>query len=213
VSKSSAQANGERGEHRRAIAFGMTIERLVDMLQARLHRDPVAWKKCELGGAAGEALERGQAIFRRELADRVHPGVKRERGEARTGVADLGNARSHLHPHLCQRILRSRLFPHEAKARPSWLRGRYNLASVDRIGAVRHWRHSSSGEKPLFFFEIGIFPMAKPATVKIKLVSTADTGFYYVTKKNSRTQTEKLSFKKYDPKVRKHVDFKEAKIK
>ena len=41
--------------------------------------------------------------------------------------------------------------------------------------------------------------MAKPATVKIKLVSTADTGFFYVTKKNPRTQTEKLSFKKYDP--------------
>jgi ribosomal protein L33 len=35
----------------------------------------------------------------------------------------------------------------------------------------------------------------------------------YVTKKNPRTQTEKLSFKKYDPKVRKHVEFKEAKIK
>jgi large subunit ribosomal protein L33 len=55
--------------------------------------------------------------------------------------------------------------------------------------------------------------MAKPATVKIKLVSSADTGFFYVTKKNPRTQTEKLSFKKYDPVVRKHVDFKEAKIK
>ncbi|WP_344699423.1 50S ribosomal protein L33 [Sphingomonas limnosediminicola] len=55
--------------------------------------------------------------------------------------------------------------------------------------------------------------MAKPATVKIKLVSSADTGFFYVAKKNPRTQTEKLSFKKYDPVVRKHVDFKEAKIK
>ena len=55
--------------------------------------------------------------------------------------------------------------------------------------------------------------MAKPATVKIRLVSTADTGFFYVTKKNPRTQTEKFSFKKYDPVVRKHVEFKEAKIK
>ena len=55
--------------------------------------------------------------------------------------------------------------------------------------------------------------MAKAVSLKIKLVSTADTGYYYVTKKNSRTQTEKLSFKKYDPVVRKHVDFKEAKIK
>ena len=55
--------------------------------------------------------------------------------------------------------------------------------------------------------------MAKPATVKIKLVSTADTGFYYVTKKNPRNITEKMTFRKYDLVVRKHVDFKEAKIK
>jgi large subunit ribosomal protein L33 len=41
--------------------------------------------------------------------------------------------------------------------------------------------------------------MAKPATVKIKLVSTADTGFYYVTKKNPRNITEKMTFRKYDP--------------
>lgn len=55
--------------------------------------------------------------------------------------------------------------------------------------------------------------MAKPATVKIRLVSTADTGFFYVTKKNPRNQTEKMSFRKYDPVARKHVEFKEAKIK
>lgn len=55
--------------------------------------------------------------------------------------------------------------------------------------------------------------MAKPATVKIKLVSTADTGYYYVTKKNPRTQTEKMTMRKYDPVARKHVEFKEAKIK
>jgi large subunit ribosomal protein L33 len=55
--------------------------------------------------------------------------------------------------------------------------------------------------------------MAKPTTVKIKLVSSADTGFYYVTKKNPRNITEKLSFRKYDPIARKHVEFKEAKIK
>ena len=69
------------------------------------------------------------------------------------------------------------------------------------------------GVQPLFFFQIGNSPMAKPATVKIKLVSSADTGFFYVTKKNPRTQTEKLSFRKYDPVARKHVEFKEAKIK
>jgi large subunit ribosomal protein L33 len=55
--------------------------------------------------------------------------------------------------------------------------------------------------------------MAKSITAKIKLVSTADTGYFYVTKKNTRTMTEKMSVKKYDPVARKHVEFKEAKIK
>jgi large subunit ribosomal protein L33 len=55
--------------------------------------------------------------------------------------------------------------------------------------------------------------MAKSATILIKLVSTADTGYYYVTKKNPRNTTEKLELRKYDPVVRKHVVFKESKIK
>ncbi len=48
---------------------------------------------------------------------------------------------------------------------------------------------------------------------KIKLVSTADTGHYYTTTKNKRTMPEKMELKKYDPVVRKHVIYKEAKIK
>jgi large subunit ribosomal protein L33 len=55
--------------------------------------------------------------------------------------------------------------------------------------------------------------MAKAVTIKVKLASTADTGYFYVTKKNSRTMTEKLAMKKYDPIARKHVEFKETKIK
>jgi large subunit ribosomal protein L33 len=55
--------------------------------------------------------------------------------------------------------------------------------------------------------------MAKSNTVLIKLVSSADTGFYYVTKKNPRVKTEKIELKKYDPVARKHVLFKESKIK
>ena len=55
--------------------------------------------------------------------------------------------------------------------------------------------------------------MAKATTIKVKLVSSADTGYYYVTKKNSRTQTDKLAKKKYDPIARKHVEYKESKIK
>lgn len=48
---------------------------------------------------------------------------------------------------------------------------------------------------------------------KIKLVSTAGTGHYYTTSKNKRRTPDKLQFKKYDPVVRKHVIYKEAKIK
>ena len=55
--------------------------------------------------------------------------------------------------------------------------------------------------------------MAKSNSIQIKLVSTADTGYYYVTKKNPRKTTDKLELRKYDPVVRKHVPFKEAKIK
>ncbi len=55
--------------------------------------------------------------------------------------------------------------------------------------------------------------MAKPTTTLIKLLSTAGTGYFYTTKKNPRKTTEKLEFRKYDPVVRKHVAFKEAKIK
>ena len=55
--------------------------------------------------------------------------------------------------------------------------------------------------------------MAKAVTIKVKLVSTADTGYYYVTKKNSRTMTDKLARKKYDPVAKKHVEFVESKIK
>ncbi|MGH1540597.1 MAG: 50S ribosomal protein L33 [Arenicella sp.] len=48
---------------------------------------------------------------------------------------------------------------------------------------------------------------------KIKLVSSAGTGHYYTTTKNKRTMTEKMVIKKYDPTIRKHVEYKEAKIK
>ncbi len=55
--------------------------------------------------------------------------------------------------------------------------------------------------------------MAKRNIVLVRLVSSADTGFFYVKKKNPRKHPEKLTFKKYDPVARKHVVFNEAKIK
>ena len=47
----------------------------------------------------------------------------------------------------------------------------------------------------------------------IKLVSTAGTGYFYTTTKNKRTMPNKMEIKKFDPVVRQHVVFKEAKIK
>ena len=68
--------------------------------------------------------------------------------------------------------------------------------------------------RPAFLFQPSeAHAMAKATTIKIKLQSTADTGFFYVTKKNSRTMTEKMVKRKYDPVVKKHVEFKETKIK
>ena len=55
--------------------------------------------------------------------------------------------------------------------------------------------------------------MAKKEVEKIKLVSTADTGYFYTTTKNRKSTPDKFEFKKYDPVVRKHVIYKEGKIK
>lgn len=55
--------------------------------------------------------------------------------------------------------------------------------------------------------------MAKGAREKVKLESTAGTGYFYTTTKNKKTTTGKLEFMKFDPKARKHVKFKETKLK
>ncbi|MBD3671073.1 MAG: 50S ribosomal protein L33 [Gammaproteobacteria bacterium] len=55
--------------------------------------------------------------------------------------------------------------------------------------------------------------MAKAVREKIRLVSSAGTGHFYTTTKNRRTKPEKMEIKKFDPVVRQHVMYKEAKIK
>jgi large subunit ribosomal protein L33 len=54
---------------------------------------------------------------------------------------------------------------------------------------------------------------SKGAREKIKLESSAGTGFFYATAKNRQKTPDKLELKKYDPVVRKHVLFKETKLK
>jgi large subunit ribosomal protein L33 len=55
--------------------------------------------------------------------------------------------------------------------------------------------------------------MAKGAREKIKLESTAGTGHFYTTTKNKKTTPDKLQFNKFDPVARKHVAYKEIKLK
>lgn len=59
----------------------------------------------------------------------------------------------------------------------------------------------------------GVSDMAKAGREKIKLESTAGTGHFYTTTKNKRTTPGKLEITKFDPKARKHVLYKETKIK
>ena len=54
---------------------------------------------------------------------------------------------------------------------------------------------------------------SKGGVEKIRLVSSAGTGHFYTTQKNKRNTPEKMEMRKYDPVVRKHVPYKEAKIK
>lgn len=55
--------------------------------------------------------------------------------------------------------------------------------------------------------------MAKNVREKIRLNSSADTGHFYTATKNKRTHPDKVEYKKYDPVARKHVMYKEGKIK
>jgi large subunit ribosomal protein L33 len=101
--------------------------------------------------------------------------------------------------------------PQHVARQPCTNQGKQRVNAYRRLDFApyhRHWRRL-----PIQIRKFKV--MAKPTTVKIKLVSTADTGFYYTTKKNPRSPntTEKMVMRKYDPVVRKHVEFKEAKIK
>jgi large subunit ribosomal protein L33 len=82
--------------------------------------------------------------------------------------------------------------------------GRRRLRRLLFFGACRRYRRPGP--------DFGNCTMAKPATIKIRLNST-ESGHFYVTKKNPRNTTEKMSFRKYDPVVKKHVEYKEGKIK
>jgi large subunit ribosomal protein L33 len=94
-------------------------------------------------------------------------------------------------------------------ARIAALAGILSVDSARPVSKRRASRISRGTGSP----DAGETTMAKPATIKIRLNSTAGTGHFYVTKKNARTMTEKMTVKKYDPVKREHVEYKEGKIK
>lgn len=71
------------------------------------------------------------------------------------------------------------------------------------------------GASPLSFMAVFIEEeaVAKTNREKIRLVSSAGTGYFYTTTKNRRTHPDKVKCMKYDPRVRKHVEFVEQKMK
>src|SRR3982751_4148133 len=89
----------ERGEDRREVAVRMAVDRFLDMLEAALHRHAVPREKRELRRMARESLERGETVDRGELPNRIHFLMEIERGEPRSGFADLGDTQPHLVPH------------------------------------------------------------------------------------------------------------------
>jgi large subunit ribosomal protein L33 len=62
-------------------------------------------------------------------------------------------------------------------------------------------------------FFVGLTNEDRTMREKIKLVSSAGTGFYYTTTKNKKLAQGKLTMKKYDPKIRQHVEFVEEKLR
>ncbi len=53
---------------------------------------------------------------------------------------------------------------------------------------------------------------AKRSSILFKMVSSAGTGYFYLARRNPKQKSEKMVFSKYDPVVRKHVEFKEHKL-
>ena len=53
---------------------------------------------------------------------------------------------------------------------------------------------------------------SKRNSILFKIVSTAGTGYFYLARRNPKQKTDKMLFSKYDPVVRKHVEFKEQKL-
>lgn len=65
----------------------------------------------------------------------------------------------------------------------------------------------------LFFVDRRMGEKKKSSTLLIKLISAAGTGFFYVKRKKPKKMQTKLELKKYDPRVKRHVHFAEAKMK
>ena len=55
---------------------------------------------------------------------------------------------------------------------------------------------------------------SKKGNIEVIKLENKETGFFYTTKKNTKSENTKgkMTKRKYDPKLRKHVTFTEAKM-
>jgi hypothetical protein len=90
------QADRKQGEDGRAIALRSAAKRIVHMVEARIHRQPMAWQQRMLGRTAGESFKGIKAMIVGEPADRVHSGVEVVWRQAPARASDLGHANTHL---------------------------------------------------------------------------------------------------------------------
>ena len=112
----SVEADGERGKDCIAVARRVAVQRILDVGEARLHRDPVAGQQRNPRRGSRQAFESAEPMVDGELADRVQSCVKIERGNAAAAAADLADARRDLRSDNCDRIKQLSVAPLLAKA-------------------------------------------------------------------------------------------------
>jgi len=116
--ESLVEAESERRHDRRSVSGRMALQGLVEMLEAASRCDPVAGEERKLRGTVHQRLKSIEAVGCGDLADRVHPCVDVEGGEAGCAAAELGEALADLVPNWPELVPSHCLSPVEATVAP-----------------------------------------------------------------------------------------------